>query len=145
MITDNRKIIELWYAGLGESYRSTRGPLATAGCHDSPKHRMIYYITVGSTMALMAIFCLIVAWVVREILWLAGMSVIVAFLTLPTAVSLFKAAHLLSRAVSSGSDPDLEDPVRMKTIRRAVKWGEGKGLIRGDPAGAWHFVDKKGR
>ncbi|MBW2366738.1 MAG: hypothetical protein JRH15_02520 [Deltaproteobacteria bacterium] len=139
----DQEIIRLWYDGLGNAYRATRGQMGTAGCHDIPRHRIIYYAVVGIAMAVMSVCCLFVISIVYGILALDILCAVAAAAALWSALSLFNAARRLSKAVKSGTDADIADPVRMKAMRKAVKWGQKKGFVRQNREGGWHFTDMK--
>jgi len=135
--------IKLWYAGLGELWYKTRSRFATAGCHDSHRYRMLYYIVVGAIGFMMSISLFYFAWFIHEFLWLTTISIIIGFLCLIITMALFQATLQLFKAIKTGFNTDLADPCRMRTIKRAVKWGKRKGYIYKDPHGSWYFINKE--
>ncbi len=144
MIPNDQEIIKFWYAGLNDAYRATRGNLGTAGLHDLPRHRMIYYVVVGITMGVMSLCCMLITILFAfKIPFLAILCAVVSIAILPTAVSLFQAARFLSQAIASDANTDLADPIRMKVMKRGVRWGQKKGFVRQNQEGAWCFTDTK--
>ncbi|MBU0995689.1 MAG: hypothetical protein KJ737_24605 [Proteobacteria bacterium] len=126
---DKQTLIEIWYAGLNDAFRKTRGPMATAGCHDRPQIRLFYYGLVGMVFISMSVGLIIVIPFLKEIIWLAGICAVVAMVTLYQAVTFFRAFIQVKQAVDQGKDTDYADPLRFKVMEQALSWGIKKGIV----------------
>ena len=134
---DEKTLIDIWYQGLNDAFRKTRGPMAAAGCHDRPQIRLFYYGVAGCALTAMGMGAAIVIVLIKEILWLAGISAVVAIITLFQAAAFFKAFIKVKQAVDRGEDTDHADPFRFKVMERALSWGLKKGIVVMDPKGTY--------
>lgn len=144
MDIDNALAQKIWYQGLGKAYRPTRGRLGGVGTHDPPRHRLIYYIIVGLVQIFMSANLFIFAWFMREVyptfMYVAG---IVGCATTLTGIELLRAAYLLNQAITLGKDTDINDPLRMKAMHRAIRWGMKKGVVSKDQSGLLCYTAEK--
>ncbi|MBU0674854.1 MAG: hypothetical protein KJ950_09450 [Proteobacteria bacterium] len=140
---DDKDVIRVWYEGIGRRYHATRGPLAGAGCHDSPQHRMIYYGAVGVSLVIMGLGCVVLAYRFKEEFPELSMPLVLAGgITLAVAVLLFCDLIRLQRVTALGGNTDLADWKRRKVMQRAMRWGINKGLIGQDAEGRYIFTGK---
>jgi len=147
---DNKTAIQLWYGGLGEVYRVSRGGgaitvLSMMVLHDSPKVRFFSYLLGGCSLLVMSAGSFIVGFDIilqfQELLIL-GLSIIcwlVGLLGGYWVVRIFQSAFKLHSAIKNNTDTDEKDPLRIKAIKRAVKWGQRKGYLKQDSTGNWYF------
>lgn len=135
-MTDEKILVDIWYQGLNDAFRKSRGPMAAAGCHDTPKIRLFYYGIAGSAMLAMGLGAVIVLFLLKEILWLSTLSALVAIVVLFQAFTFFHAFLKVKQASDKGKETDSIDPLRFKVMERALSWGLKKGVV---------VVDKEGK
>ena len=129
MQPEEQTLIDIWYAGLNEAFRKTRGPLGAAGCHDHPPIRIFYYGVAALALTSMGVGSIFVIFFLKGVIWLGGICAVVAFITLFQAVTFFNALIKVKRAVARGENTDAADPLRFKVMRRALSWGLKKGVV----------------
>jgi len=140
MSIDKNMLKALWYAGLGREYSASRGALGGAGSHDSSRHRRFYYVVVGTVQLVMCGGLFYLAWISAAVFpWMGILCAAVALVVFAVALQLYHAYMRLSKAVKTQSDGDLNDPMRLRAMQRAFRWGRKNGIVipRGD--GSWHY------
>ena len=149
-VTD-KEAIRLWYAGLGELFRQTRGGGSQKGfsmmkLHDSPGMRIFSYIIAGMALLVMS-SCIFVPGVIIVMkfsgslfLGMAALSWLIGIIGCYYAGRIFYNAYNLHKAMKAGADTDLSDSMRMKSMKRAVKWGIKKGHVIDNGSGTFSFL-----
>ncbi len=132
---DDIIILKLWYQGADDLYRRNMGAPSRSGgtlgirLHNNPKERLFSYkiACVGffSVSIILMYFTYFFMTNFESIdyntkLLVSGITGILSLMLLCASIRFFISAKNLNNAIKSNSNTDLIDPLRMRTLRKAI-------------------------
>jgi len=140
MMYEKETLKKIWYDGLNNAFRKTRGPLAKLACHDNARVRLWMYAVVALVFSVVAILLGLLIYTfwnldfgvtaeIHYLKWLIALCLLLEVILCGTIFYLFRAAYRVKVALKERRDADDSDPFRMRIMKKALLWGIKEGLI----------------